>query len=69
MERKNPRRLTSPIRNATSPLVPTAIEVQARLVACFNEVVSRRRAGDLADVSEHASRWGEQAVQYAPRQW
>lgn len=33
-----------------------------RLVAYFNEVVARRKAGDLSDVSQYASRWCEQAA-------
>lgn len=46
------------------PIEPTP-EARDRLVAYFNEVVARRKAGDLSDVSQYASRWCEQAARLA----
>ena len=45
-------------------IVPTP-EAQTRLMDYFDEVTASRRAGDLADVSQYASRWSEQASRLA----
>lgn len=42
--------------------IQAAPEARERLEAYFNEIVDRRRAGDLSDVSQYASRWCEQAA-------
>lgn len=48
----------------THNIQPTP-EARARLVAYHNEIVSRRKEGGLADVSQYASRWCEQAARLA----
>ncbi|MFO1487359.1 MAG: DUF3987 domain-containing protein [Verrucomicrobiota bacterium] len=40
-------------------------EARQRLEAYFNQIVDRRKAGELADVSHYASRWCEQAARLA----
>jgi hypothetical protein len=40
-------------------------EARARLEAFFNEIVDRRRTGELGDVGRYASRWCEQAARLA----
>lgn len=40
-------------------------EARQRLEAYFNEIVDRRKAGELADVSQYASRWCEQSARLA----
>ena len=40
-------------------------EARRRLESYFNEIVDRRKAGELADVSQYASRWCEQAARLA----
>jgi len=40
-------------------------EARRRLETFFNEIVDRRKAGELADVSQYASRWCEQAARLA----
>lgn len=40
-------------------------EARQRLKTFFNEIVDRRKAGELADVSQYASRWCEQAARLA----
>ena len=40
-------------------------EARLRLESFFNEIVDRRKAGELADVSPYASRWCEQAARIA----
>lgn len=40
-------------------------EARQRLESYFNEIVDRRQAGELADVSQYASRWCEQAARLA----
>lgn len=40
-------------------------EARLRLESYFNEIVDRRKAGELADVSQYASRWCEQAARIA----
>jgi hypothetical protein len=40
-------------------------EARQRLIAYFNEIVDRRKAGELADVDQYASRWCEQAARLA----
>lgn len=45
--------------------IPATAEARQRLEAFFNEIVDRRRAGELADVSQYASRWCEQAARLA----
>ena len=40
-------------------------EARQRLEDYFNEIVDRRKAGELADVSQYASRWCEQAARLA----
>lgn len=40
-------------------------EARERLESYFNEIVDRRRAGELADVSQYASRWCEEAARIA----
>lgn len=40
-------------------------EARQRLETFFDEIVDRRKAGELADVSQYASRWCEQAARLA----
>ncbi len=40
-------------------------QARERLEAYFNEIVDRRKAGELGDVSQYASRWCEQAARLA----
>jgi len=40
-------------------------EARQRLESFYNEIVDRRKAGELADVSQYASRWCEQAARLA----
>jgi len=40
-------------------------EARTRLESYFNEIVDRRKAGELGDVSQYASRWCEQAARLA----
>jgi len=48
----------------TFTIKPTP-EARQRLEAFFNEIVDRRKAGELADVGQYASRWCEQAARIA----
>lgn len=52
-------------RTLTVHRIEPTPEACDRLVAYFNEVVARRKAGDLSDVSQYASRWCEQAARLA----
>ena len=45
--------------------IKTTPEARTRLESYFNEIVDRRKAGELADVSQYASRWCEQAARLA----
>lgn len=45
--------------------IRTTPDACARLESYFNEIVDRRKAGELADVSQYASRWCEQAARLA----
>jgi hypothetical protein len=40
-------------------------EARRRLEAYYNEIVDRRKAGELSDVAQYASRWCEQAARIA----
>src|SRR5262249_1039584 len=40
-------------------------EARQRLEAYFNEIVDRRKTGELSDVSQYAARWCEQAARLA----
>ncbi len=52
-------------RTLTIHRIEPTPEARDRLVAYHNAIVSRRRAGDLSDVSQYASRWCEQAARLA----
>ncbi len=52
-------------RTLTTHRIEATPEARERLVSYFNDVVNRRRAGDLSDVSQYASRWCEQAARLA----
>lgn len=45
--------------------VQTTLEARERLESYFNEIVDRRKAGELTDVGRYASRWCEQAARIA----
>ena len=45
--------------------IPASPEARTLLEAYFNEIVDLRRAGQLSDVSQYASRWCEQAARLA----
>ncbi len=45
--------------------ITASIEAQHRLEAFYNEIVDRRKSGELADVVQYASRYGEQAARIA----
>lgn len=45
--------------------IQATTEARQRLESFFNEIVDRRRAGELTDVSQYASRWCEQAARLA----
>jgi len=40
-------------------------EARQRLESFYNEIVDRRKSGELADVSQYATRWCEQAARLA----
>jgi hypothetical protein len=52
-------------RTLTVHRIEPTSEARDRLEAYFNQVVARRKAGDLSDVSQYASRWCEQAARLA----
>jgi len=49
----------------TTHTIQAGTEARALLESYFNEVVDRRKAGELADVGQYASRWCEQAARIA----
>ena len=49
----------------TTNTITATPEARQRLEAYFNQIVDRRKAGELNDVSQYASRWAEQAARLA----
>lgn len=45
--------------------IQASAEARICLEAYFNRIVDRRRAGELSDVTQYASRWAEQAARLA----
>lgn len=52
-------------RSMVTHVIGATTEARQRLESYFNEIVDRRRAGELLDVSQYASRWCEQAARLA----
>ncbi len=46
-------------------IIQASPQARARLESYFNEIVDRRKEGELADVSQYAARWCEQAARLA----